>query len=347
MDVALEARYSSAEGDRGCQDLHPVITVDGLVKHFRVHRREAGMRAGLRGLVHREYALVRAVDGISFRVAAGEVVGFLGPNGAGKTTTLKCLAGLLYPDAGALDVAGFRPFERDQDFLGTITFVMGQRNQLYWDLPAMETFHANREIYRIPRSDFEATLDVVVNLLEIGPYLDRPVRNLSLGERMRCELAAGLLHRPRVLFLDEPTLGLDVTAQAAVRRFISHYSHDYSATVLLTSHYMADITALAQRVLVIDHGVLRHDGDLAALVAQRAPIRQITVTLTGDVDDRALARFGNVVNRSKLSAVIEVPRDSISAVASQMLTALPVSDVSIADPPIEEVIDRLFTERDG
>ncbi|HJU81365.1 MAG TPA: ATP-binding cassette domain-containing protein [Acidimicrobiia bacterium] len=323
-----------------------MITVEGLVKHFRVHRRETGMRAGLRGLIRREYVLVRAVDGISFRVAAGEVVGFLGPNGAGKTTTLKCLAGLLYPDAGQLDVAGFRPFERDQSFLGTITFVMGQRNQLYWDLPAMETFHANREIYRIPRKDFEETLDVVVGLLEIGPYLDRPVRNLSLGERMRCELAAGLLHRPRVLFLDEPTLGLDVSAQAAVRRFISHYSRDYGATVLLTSHYMADITALASRVLVIDLGVLRYDGDLTTLLAQRAPFRQITVTLANEVDEPALARFGKVVNRSKLSAVIEVPRDSISTVASQMLTALPVSDVSIADPPIEEVVDRLFTERD-
>lgn len=323
-----------------------MITVEGLVKHFRVHRREAGMGAGLRGLVRREYALVRAVDGISFQVAAGEVVGFLGPNGAGKTTTLKCLAGLLYPDGGVLEVAGFRPFERDREFLGTITFVMGQRNQLYWDLPAMETFHANREIYRIPRKEFEATLDVVVNLLEIGPYLDRPVRNLSLGERMRCELAAGLLHRPRVLFLDEPTLGLDVTAQAAVRRFISHYSRDYSATVLLTSHYMADITALARRVLVIDHGVLRHDGELTELLAERAPFRQITVTLGEDVDNGALARFGKVVSREKLSAVIEVPRDSISTVASQMLAALPVSDVAIADPPIEEVIDRLFSDRD-
>ena len=323
-----------------------MITVEGLVKHFRVHRREAGMGAGLRGLVRREYALVRAVDGISFQVAAGEVVGFLGPNGAGKTTTLKCLAGLLYPDGGVLEVAGFHPFERDREFLGTITFVMGQRNQLYWDLPAMETFHANREIYRIPRKEFEATLDVVVDLLEIGAYLDRPVRNLSLGERMRCELAAGLLHRPRVLFLDEPTLGLDVTAQAAVRRFISHYSRDYSATVLLTSHYMADITALARRVLVIDHGALRHDGELTELLAERAPFRHITVILAADVDDGALAGFGKVVSREKLSAVIEVPRDSISTVASQMLTALPVSDVAIADPPIEEVIDRLFSDGD-
>ena len=323
-----------------------MIRVEGLVKHFRVHRREAGVRAGLRGLVRRQYALVRAVDGISFQVAPGEVVGFLGPNGAGKTTTLKCLAGLLYPDAGELDVAGFRPFDRHEDFLGTITFVMGQRNQLYWDLPAMESFHANREIYRIPGKEFEETLGLVVDLLEIAPYLDRPVRNLSLGERMRCELAGGLLHRPRVLFLDEPTLGLDVTAQSAVRRFVSQYSRDYDATVLLTSHYMADITALARRVLVIDHGVIRHDGDLTALLAQRAPFRQITVTLGGPVDDSDLARFGKVMNREKLSATIEVPRDSISVVAAQMLTALPVSDVSIADPPIEEVIDRLFTERD-
>ncbi|HEX2421227.1 MAG TPA: ATP-binding cassette domain-containing protein [Acidimicrobiia bacterium] len=322
-----------------------MITVAGLVKYFRVHRREPGLRAGLRGLVRREFTEVRAVDGISFRIAPGEVVGFLGPNGAGKTTTLKCLAGLLYPDAGELEVAGFQPYERHREFLTSITFVMGQRNQLFWDLPAMESFLANKEIYRIPRKDFEETLDIVVNLLEIGPYLDKPVRNLSLGERMRCELAGSLLHRPQVLFLDEPTLGLDVTAQASVRRFVSQYSHEYGATVLLTSHYMADITALARRVLVIDRGVIRHDGDLAALLAERAPFRQIALTLASPVDESDLARFGTVVTRDNLSAVIEVPRDSVSDVAARMLSTLPVSDVSIEDPPIEEVIARLFADQ--
>jgi ABC-2 type transport system ATP-binding protein len=296
-------------------------------------------------LVRREFTEVRAVDGISFRIAPGEVVGFLGPNGAGKTTTLKCLAGLLYPDAGELEVAGFRPYDRHREFLTSITFVMGQRNQLFWDLPAMESFLANKEIYRITRKDFEETLDIVVNLLEIGPYLDKPVRNLSLGERMRCELAGSLLHRPQVLFLDEPTIGLDVTAQASVRRFVSQYSHEYGATVLLTSHYMADITALARRVLVIDRGVIRHDGDLAALLAERAPFRQIALTLASPVDESDLARFGTVVTRDNLSAVIEVPRDSVSDVAARMLSALPVSDVSIEDPPIEEVIARLFADQ--
>jgi ABC-2 type transport system ATP-binding protein len=322
-----------------------VIKVEGLVKHFRVHRRQPGLRAGLRGLVRREFTEVRAVDGISFRIAPGEVVGFLGPNGAGKTTTLKCLAGLLYPDAGELEVAGFRPYDRHREFLTSITFVMGQRNQLFWDLPAMESFLANKEIYRIPRKEFEETLDIVVDLLEIGPYLDKPVRNLSLGERMRCELAGSLLHRPHVLFLDEPTLGLDVTAQAAVRRFVSQYSYEYGATVLLTSHYMADITALARRVLVIDRGVIRHDGELTALLAERAPFRQIAVTLASPVDEPDLARFGKLVTREKLSAVIEVPRDSVSDIAARMLTTLPVSDVSIEDPPIEEVIARLFADQ--
>jgi ABC-2 type transport system ATP-binding protein len=258
---------------------------------------------------------------------------------------LKCLAGLLYPDAGELEVAGFRPYDRHREFLTSITFVMGQRNQLFWDLPAMESFLANKEIYRIPRKEFEETLNIVVNLLEIAPYLDKPVRNLSLGERMRCELAGSLLHRPHVLFLDEPTLGLDVTAQASVRRFVSQYSQEYGATVLLTSHYMADITALARRVLVIDRGVMRHDGDLTALLAERAPFRRIALTLASPVDEPDLARFGTVVTRENLSAVIEVPRDSVSDIAARMLATLPVSDVSIEDPPIEEVIARLFADQ--
>ena len=230
------------------------IDVQDLIKHFRVHQRDAGVAAGVKSLFRREYTDVRAVDGVSFSIAPGEIVGFLGPNGAGKTTTLKCLSGLLYPTSGRATVMGFTPHDRKAEFLRSFTLVMGQRNQLFWDLPATETFLVNQAIYRIPQAEFQSTMAELVDLLGLAPYLDKPVRNLSLGERMRAELAAALLHRPAMLFLDEPTLGLDVTAAAAVRSFLTDYNLRTGATVLLTSHYMIDVAALARRVIVIDHG---------------------------------------------------------------------------------------------
>ena len=237
------------------------IEVDGLVKHFRVHRREPGLRSSLRSLLRRDDLEVRAVEAISFDIAEGEVVGFLGPNGAGKTTTLKCLTGLLHPTAGAVRVLGWTPHDRRREFLEQITLVMGQRNSLFWDLPAMDAFAVNQAIYRVPRTQFRETLDELVTLLGLEPLLGKQVRTLSLGERMRCEIAGALLHRPRVLFLDEPTLGLDVNGQAAIRDFLRAYNARHGATVLLTSHYMGDVSALARRVLIIDHGRLRFDGD--------------------------------------------------------------------------------------
>jgi ABC-2 type transport system ATP-binding protein len=243
-----------------------VITVDGLTKTFRVHRREPGLGSSLRSLVKRSYVSSDAVSNVSFSIEAGEVVGFLGPNGAGKTTTLKCLSGLLHADRGSVRVLGFEPFQRRTEFLKQITLVLGQRTSLLWDLPASDAFAVNKAIYRIPESEYRSALDELVDLLGLEPLLTKQVRALSLGERMRCELAGALLHRPRVLFLDEPTLGLDVNGQVAIRNFLARYNEAFGATVLLTSHYMGDMTALAKRVLVIDKGALRFDGDLNKLV---------------------------------------------------------------------------------
>jgi ABC-2 type transport system ATP-binding protein len=329
---------SSQNGD-------PAVVVEDLVKHFRVHRREAGVAAGVKSLFKRQYADVRAVDGVSFSIAPGEMVGFLGPNGAGKTTTLKCLSGLLYPTSGRATVLGYTPHERKREFLRSFTLVMGQRNQLFWDLPAMETFLVNQAIYGIPESEFASTLAELVDLLELGPYLDKPVRNLSLGERMRAELAASLLHRPAILFLDEPTLGLDVTAAAAVRSFLSDYNRQTGATVLLTSHYMIDVTALARRVIVIDHGRIRFDGDLQVLAEKTAPHRIVKVTLATRLDPAALSQYGEVETADGLTASLRVPRHETKEVAARLLSELPVEDISIEEPLIEEVIRQVFAEQ--
>jgi ABC-2 type transport system ATP-binding protein len=318
--------------------------VEALVKHFRVHQREAGVAAGVGSLFRRRYAEVRAVDGVDFSIAPGEVVGFLGPNGAGKTTTLKCLSGLLYPTSGRAKVMGYTPHERKTEFLRSFTLVMGQRNQLFWDLPAMETFLVNRAIYRISDADFASTLAELVELLGLSPYLDKPVRNLSLGERMRAELAAALLHRPAMLFLDEPTLGLDVTGAAAVRSFLTDYNSRTGATILLTSHYMVDVTALARRVIVIDHGRIRFDGDLQVLAEKTAPHRIVKITLSSRVDPIALGTYGEVEATDGLTATLRVSRQQTKEVAARMLAELPVEDIAIEEPPIEEVIRQVFAE---
>jgi len=323
----------------------PAIKVDELTKHFRVHQREAGLASGVRSFFRRKYADVKAVDGVSFSIQPGEMVGFLGPNGAGKTTTLKCLSGLLHPTSGAASVLGFTPHLRRQEFLRSFTLVMGQRNQLFWDLPAMETFLVNQAIYRIPEKEFRIGLDELVALLELSPYLDKPVRNLSLGERMRAELAAALLHRPRVLFLDEPTLGLDVTAAAAVRRFLTDYNERHQATVLLTSHYMTDVAELTRRVIVIDHGRLRFDGNLTELIDATTPHRIIRITMSEPVDPARLGEFGDVVNTDGVTAVLQVRRNATKETAARMLSELPIEDIAIEEPEIEEVIRRVFAER--
>ncbi len=318
------------------------IEVDDLSKHFRVHHREATLRASLGSLLHRRYEMVRAVEGASFRVGQGEVVGFLGPNGAGKTTTLKCLAGLLHPTGGQVRVLGFTPHRREREFMRSFTLIMGQRNQLLWDLPALESFQVNRAIYRVPERAYRAALDEFVDLLDLAPLLTKPVRKLSLGERMRCELAASLLHSPRVLFLDEPTLGLDVTAQAAIRAFVRAYNRRTEATVLLTSHYMADVTALAERVVVIDRGALRYDGDLRALIERVAPYRLLRLTLERAVEPHVLAALGEVESCEDLLVTLRVPRAEVTTRVADALAHLPVTDVAIEDPPVEDIIREVF-----
>jgi ABC-2 type transport system ATP-binding protein len=318
-----------------------VINVRNLRKTYDVPERESGLRASVRSLFRRQTREVVAVDGISFDVTPGEVVGFLGPNGAGKTTTLKMLSGLLYPSRGEATVLGHVPWQRERSYLRQITLVMGQRNQLVWDIPVADSFELNRAIFRIPETEYRQTRDELSELLDLEPLLTKPVRNLSLGERMKCELAGALLHRPRVLFLDEPTLGLDVTAQRRIRGFIAEYAARYDATVLLTSHYMADVEALAERVVVIHHGALLFDGGLSALVARFSPHKTVIVDLERAAD--GFERYGEVVAVDGLRATLRVPKSEAAAVTARLLAELPVVDLSVSDPPIDEVIDTVFT----
>jgi ABC-2 type transport system ATP-binding protein len=319
------------------------IDVADLRKTFVVPVREAGLRAAVRGLVRRRHRQVDAVAGASFQVAPGEVVGFLGPNGAGKTTTLKMLSGLLFPTSGEVGVLGHVPWRRERDFLRQIALVMGNRNQLQWDIPALDSYEMYRAIYRIPDDQFRRTRDELVELLELGDLVRKPVRNLSLGERMKAELVGVLLHQPRVLFLDEPTIGLDVTMQKRVRGFVAEYNRRHGATVLLTSHYMADVLALCRRVIVIHQGRILFDGDLGALAARFSPSKTISVTVAEPLADPG--RYGELVAAEGLRVVLKVDRGEASAVAARLLADHQVTDLTIEDPPIDDVIDRVFTDQ--
>ena len=319
-----------------------MIRVRELRKEYRVHRREPGLAASLASLFRRRYETVKAVDGLGFSVEPGERVGFLGPNGAGKTTTLKVLSGLLHPTSGEVEVAGFVPARRQADFLKAITLVMGQKQQLLWDLPPSETFALNRAVYEIPRGEFEATVRELVELLDLSGIVGKPTRQLSLGERMKAELAASLLHRPRVLFLDEPTIGLDVTMQATVREFVRAYNERYGATVLLTSHYMDDVLALCPRVIVIDRGRLIYDGDLRRLSREVRPDKRIVVRLGQPVPAADLSRFGQVISSGEAQAVLRVGAGEVADAVGRILSALPVADLTVEDPPLEEVMSELF-----
>jgi ABC-2 type transport system ATP-binding protein len=309
------------------------VRVTDLSKHYTVSEREGGLGAALRSLVKRKTHIVRAVDSISFSVAQGEIVGFLGPNGAGKTTTLKMLSGLLFPTSGTLEVLGHEPSRREADYLRRITLVMGQRNQLVWDIPAIDSFDLNRAIYRLDPAEYKRTLDELVDLLEIGDLMRKPVRNLSLGERMKCEIAGALLHRPQVLFLDEPTIGLDVTAQRRIRSFIQTYN---------ARHNMADVVALAKRVIVIHHGKLLFDGGLAGLVERFSPHKTIVLKLDSEGID--LTPYGQVVRQEGAEAVLSVPKAETAHVTGRLLADLPVNDLTVEDPPIEEVIELVFDQ---
>jgi ABC-2 type transport system ATP-binding protein len=322
-----------------------VIEVDKLVKHYRVHERPPGVLAAARSLLRRSYRLVPAVDGVSFRIATGERVGFLGPNGAGKTTTLKMLSGLLHPTSGSARVFGYTPFQRSPDFLRAIMLVAGQKQQLLWDLPPADTFELNRAIYDVPRAEYARTLDELVTLLKLESVLKKPVRQLSLGERMKCELCAALLHQPKVLFLDEPTIGLDVTMQVAVRDFIRRYNERHGATVILTSHYMEDVAALCPRIIVVNQGRIVWDGALADLVREVHPEKRVTLRLSQAVPESAFAGCqARLIKLSGLEVHLQVPKDALQRTVSQLLGTLPVADLTVEDAPLEEVLSRLFAE---
>jgi ABC-2 type transport system ATP-binding protein len=320
----------------------PIVHVDELTKIFKVPEREAGLRAATKALVRRQTRDVCAVDGISFEIATGEVVGFLGPNGAGKTTSLKMLAGLLYPTGGEARVLGFVPSKRERDYLRRMTMVMGNRNQLQWDIPALDSFELNRAIYRLRREDYVAMRDELVDLLDVGDLVRKPVRNLSLGERMKVEIVGALLHRPQVLFLDEPTIGLDVTMQKRIRTFIAEYNRRHGATVLLTSHYMADVEALCKRVIVIHHGRILFDGALASLADEFAAYKTIGVVLANGA--APLDAYGEIVLHEGDRVSLRVPKAETSRVAARLLADHEVLDLTIEEPPIEDVIESVFAQ---
>ena len=318
------------------------VRVSDLSKTFVVPEREAGLRAAMLSLARRRTREVRAVESISFDVAPGEIVGFLGPNGAGKTTTLKMLSGLLYPTSGEARVLGHTPSRRESALLRRITLVMGNRNQLQWDLPALDSFELNRAIYRVPRAEFPQIRDELIELLEVGDLVRKPVRQLSLGERMKVEIVGSLLHRPDVLFLDEPTLGLDVAMQRRIRGFVRAYNARYGASVMLTSHYMADVEALCDRVLVIHHGRILFDGDLGALGARFAADKTVSVVLADPLVD--LSSYGEVLSRDGERVALRVSKGETPAVTGRLLAEHEVLDLTIEDPPIEDLIERVFAE---
>ncbi len=321
---------------------NPIIKTALLSKHYRVPTREAGIKSAARSLIKRTYRLVKAVNEISFVIQPGEIVGFLGPNGAGKTTTLKMLSGLLYPSSGEARVLGSEPSKRSKELLQQITLVMGNRNQLAWDLPALDSFDLQRSIYALPEAEFKRTRDEFIDLLEVRDLIHKPVRNLSLGERMKMEIIGSLLHKPKVLFLDEPTIGLDVTMQRRIRNFIADYNLRYGATVLLTSHYMADIEALCKRVIVIHHGEILFDGELSRLIRQFSAFKTIQITLADPNAD--LHPYGDVIGQDGDKVTIRVPKADTSRQTALILSNLSVEDLTVEDPPIEDVIDQVFTQ---
>ncbi|HEY4015968.1 MAG TPA: ATP-binding cassette domain-containing protein [Polyangiaceae bacterium] len=319
-----------------------MIRVRDLRKHYRVHERAPGVASAMRSFFHRRYKEIAAVDGVDFDIGAGERVGFLGPNGAGKTTTLKVLSGLLHPTGGEVRVDGHEPRKREDAFLKKIMLVLGQKQQLLWDLPPSETFELNRAIYDVPRPQFEATVRELTELLEIKELVKRPARTLSLGERMKCELCSSLIHRPKVLFLDEPTIGLDVSMQATVRDFVKRYNERYGATLVLTSHYMEDVAQLCPRVIVIDKGKLVYDGTLDDLVTRIRPDRRVILRFSRPVDAADLVGLGRVVRHGGVQTVLDVHKDEVNGVVARALAQLPVSDLTVESPPLEEVMGELF-----
>ncbi len=319
------------------------VDVQSLVKTYRVYRKSEGVLASIRGLFRREYHDVHAVAGVSFTIEQGEMVAFLGPNGAGKTTTLKLLSGLIYPTAGAATVLGFVPWRREIAYRRRFALVMGQKNQLWWDLPAQESFSLHREIYRIDPADFDRRLDELTSLLEVKKLVGQPVRELSLGERMRMELIAALLHRPDLLLLDEPTIGLDVVSQRKVQDFLKYYQAEQKLTVLLTSHYMKDVQALCRRAVIINEGQIKHDGPLAEIVDRFSTYKVIELLFAGETLPADLDRYGEVFDENFPRVKLKVPRNQVPEILAALLSRYSLEDVGVHDRPLEEAIAEIFT----
>ncbi len=322
----------------------PIIVADSLSKHFRVHQKEEGLKGSLKNVFFRKYEDKIAVDRIEFALEEGELVGFLGPNGAGKTTTLKMLTGLIHPTSGRAEVMGFVPWERKNEFRRQYALIMGQKNQLWMDLPAMESFLLNREVYQIPERQFKKTLDELVALLEVEPVLKVQVRRLSLGERMKMEMIAALLHRPRVLFLDEPTIGLDIISQRKIREFLHGYNQAFGTTILLTSHYMEDIQALCKRVIIINHGRKVYDGQLDRIVQDFSAYKELTVTFAAPVSREALAGIAVIQEYDPAKVTFRVKREELIGVLGRLLGEFKVDDINTAEVEIAEVISQIFRQ---
>jgi len=321
-----------------------LIEVHNLTKSFRTYKKQPGFRGAVRGLFHREYEQTVAVDHVGFKVEEGEMVGFLGPNGAGKTTTLKMLAGLLYPTSGEAHVLGCVPWERKDRYRRQFALLLGQKNQLWWDLPARESLELNGRIYGIPQKDFQRRVDDLTHLLGVAEKLDVMVRELSLGERMKMELIASLLHEPKVLFLDEPTIGLDVVSQKTVRDFLRQYNTERKTTIILTSHYMADIQALCRRVVIIDHGRIFFDGSLEEIIDRFSGEKIVAISWDHQPSGAKMdfKSLGEVIEEGSNHVQLKVPREKVIPVCKQLLDDLPVNDIDIQEMPVDEVIRRIF-----
>jgi ABC-2 type transport system ATP-binding protein len=322
------------------------IHVENLTKTYQVPVRAEGLVASIKSLGRREHQEVEAVRGVSFGISTGEVVGFIGPNGAGKTTTLKMLSGLLYPTSGQAKVLGYTPWKRNSDYLSQISMVLGNKSQMLWDIPPLDSFRVLGEIYRVPPAQYQQTIDELVDLLDMEALLAKPVRSLSLGERMKCELVAGLLYHPNVLFLDEPTLGLDVSMQGRLRHFLKEYNQRHNVTIMLTSHYMADVTALCSRVILIHQGKLLYDGELQGLASRLAPFKLLRLTLRNgatDIDpESVLPHEVEIVEQENGRLTIRAARSETPALTAHLLNSLPIADLAVEDPPVEAVIDQVY-----
>ncbi len=321
-----------------------VISVFKLNKVFKQYKKEPGLAGAIKGLFKRDYYDINAVREISFDIEPGEFVGFIGPNGAGKTTTLKCLSGLLYPTNGVVNVLGFTPWNRKREFLKQISLVMGQKNQLWWDLPAIDSFMLNKEIYEIPQDKFKTRLEELVDLLDIEDIIDVQVRKLSLGERMKCELVSSLLHNPKVVFLDEPTIGLDVVMQQKLRNFFRNYNKNFGTTIMLTSHYMDDVKELAKRVIIIDDGSVVYDGELENLVKKYVKYKNISFVVNKKIAREDVETLGELVEFEGHNIIISVDREDVPAVSAKILGSLPVEDLDIREIPLDDVVRKIFSE---